>query len=62
VYIFHGAYDMQVNYELSKQYFELLNAPEKHFYTFENSAHSPFMEEPQRFIEIVIRDVLGLKE
>ncbi|MDR0858501.1 MAG: alpha/beta hydrolase [Oscillospiraceae bacterium] len=61
VYIFHGAYDMQVNYELSKRYFELLDAPEKHFYSFDNSAHSPFMEEPARFIEIVKRDVLGLE-
>jgi pimeloyl-ACP methyl ester carboxylesterase len=62
VYIFHGVYDMQVNYELSKRYFELLDAPEKQFYTFENSAHSPFMEEPGRFIEIVKKDILRLEK
>lgn len=61
VYIFHGIYDRQVSYELSQQYFDILEAPQKDFYTFENSAHSPFMEEPQRFFQIITEDILGIK-
>lgn len=58
VYIMHGIYDMQVFYDLSKKYYELLEAPKKEFYTFENSAHSPFMEEPEKFIQIIKEDIL----
>lgn len=58
VYICHGAYDRQVSYALAKEYFELLEAPEKRFYTFERSAHSPFLEEPEEFMRIIREDVL----
>lgn len=59
VYIFHGVYDQQVSFELSLDYFEALDAPEKHFYAFENSAHSPFLEEPEKFIKILKEDVVA---
>ena len=62
VYIFHGVYDRQVSYELSEQYFDMLEAPEKKFYSFENSAHSPFMEEPQRFIQIIRDEILAIEK
>ncbi len=62
IYIFHGAYDRQVSYELSKEYLELLKAPKKQFYTFDNSAHSPFMEEPVKFMQIIKNDILGIDE
>lgn len=60
VYICHGAYDRQVSYELAKEYFEIIKAPEKHFYTFENSAHSPFMEEAEKFMQIMKEDILHM--
>jgi pimeloyl-ACP methyl ester carboxylesterase len=59
VYFFSGAYDMTVNYELSKEYLKKLDAPVKGFYTFHNSAHSPMFEEPNRFLEILTNDVLN---
>lgn len=34
-----------------------IDAPRKEFFTFEGSAHSPILEEPKRFVE-VIRSVL----
>ncbi|PKM70719.1 MAG: alpha/beta hydrolase, partial [Firmicutes bacterium HGW-Firmicutes-18] len=40
-----------------KEYFEKLQAPIKGFYTFEQSAHSPMFEEPERFLEIMVNDV-----
>ena len=61
VYILAGRYDYTVNYDLQKNYFMKVNAPEKGFYTFENSAHSPLFEEPDSFIEIMVNDVLNGK-
>ena len=61
VYILAGRFDFTVNYDLQKNYFMNINAPEKGFYTFENSAHSPLFEEPESFIEIMVNDVLNGK-
>ncbi len=59
VYFFHGIYDYTVSYTLAKKYFETLHAPVKGFYTFENSAHSPIFEEPERVKEIIVKDILS---
>ncbi len=59
VYFFSGTYDWTVNKDLSREYLRTLEAPVKGFYTFNNSAHSPLFEEPQKFIEILITDVLN---
>lgn len=53
-----GRYDLTVNRDLSEEYFKKLDCPLKGFYTFENSAHSPMFEEPGRFLEIMVSDVL----
>ncbi|MGG5317987.1 alpha/beta fold hydrolase [Enterococcus sp. AZ072] len=53
VYFLHGKYDYQVSYELAKEFYERVDAPKKGFYTFENSAHSPNMEEPAVFMKAV---------
>lgn len=58
VYFFSGVYDLTVNYELSKSYLEQLEAPVKGFYTFDQSAHSPLFEEPQKMKYILREDVL----
>lgn len=58
VYFFSGAYDLTVNHELSQAYLEQLQAPVKGFYTFEHSAHSPIYEEPERMMDIILKDVL----
>jgi pimeloyl-ACP methyl ester carboxylesterase len=56
VYIVHGKYDYQVSYSLAGEYFEIIEAPAKYFFTFENSAHFPIAEEPEKFVGIV-RDI-----
>jgi pimeloyl-ACP methyl ester carboxylesterase len=61
VYILAGRYDYTVNYDLQRDYFLKINAPKKGFYTFENAAHSPLFEEPESFIEIMVKDVLNGK-
>lgn len=54
VWFMCGRHDLTVNTGLTKEYFERLKAPEKRFYLFENSAHSPLFEEPERFREVVM--------
>jgi hypothetical protein len=39
-------------------YFEKLKAPVKGFYTFEQSAHCPIFEEPEKAQKILREDVL----
>ncbi|HSL43468.1 MAG TPA: alpha/beta hydrolase [Anaerolineales bacterium] len=58
VYFLSGIYDYTVNYTLAKEYFEKLQAPVKGFYTFEQSAHSPMFEEPEKVQKILLEDVL----
>jgi pimeloyl-ACP methyl ester carboxylesterase len=58
VYFFHGVYDYTVSYPLARSYFERLDAPVKGFYTFEQSAHSPLFEEPEKTCKIMREDVL----
>jgi pimeloyl-ACP methyl ester carboxylesterase len=58
-YFFGGIYDYTCSYTLAKDYLEKLQAPMKGFYNFEQSAHSPLFEEPERLIEIMVNDVLN---
>lgn len=57
-YFLHGKYDYTCAYPLAKEYFAQLDAPVKGFYTFEQSAHSPMFEEPDRVMEVLREDVL----
>jgi pimeloyl-ACP methyl ester carboxylesterase len=54
VYIFHGIYDKTTPYSLAKEFFQQIKAPQKEFFSFDNSAHSPIMEEPQKFNSILL--------
>lgn len=58
VYFFLGRYDMTANPDLSRAYFDRIEAPITGLYTFENSAHSPLFEEPDRATEILLQDVM----
>lgn len=58
VYIFQGTHDYETAYPIAKEYFDSLKAPEKHFYSFDNSAHSPNFEEPRKFEEILRKEIL----
>lgn len=59
VYFFVGRHDQTANPELSRAYFDAINAPVKSFYMFENSAHSPLFEETERATMILLNDVLA---
>jgi len=53
VYITQGKWDYQVSHALAKEWFDKIEAPEKAFFTFENSAHGTIMEEPEKFVQII---------
>ena len=58
IYFLEGIYDYTCNYTLAKDYFGKIDAPVKGFYTFEESAHSPIFEEPEKAQRILREDVL----
>lgn len=58
VYFFAGRHDYTANAELSRAYFDAIEAPVKGFYWFENAAHSPLFEDPGRATRILLQDVL----
>ena len=53
VHILQGVHDYQTPYVLAKAYYDQLKAPKKECYRFEQSAHSPFKDEPEKFNAIV---------
>lgn len=58
VYIFQGTHDFTTPYAVAEDFYDQLKAPEKGFFTFENAAHSPGMEEVEKFNEI-IREIVS---
>lgn len=57
-YFLHGRHDYTASYEMARAYAQRLAAPVKGFYTFERSAHSPMLEEPELTLTILREDVL----
>jgi pimeloyl-ACP methyl ester carboxylesterase len=51
-YIVQGAYDYQTSQVLAEKYLNIIEAPKKEFFIFENSAHSPNLEESEKFVKI----------
>ena len=61
-YFLQGRYDYQTPHAVGTSFFEQLDAEDKQFFTFENSAHSPFMDEPGRFNEVIVQEILKKEE
>jgi len=59
VYFFAGYYDYTCCYSMQKEYYEQMQATVKGFYTFNESAHSPVFEEPEKAMGIMRKDVLN---
>lgn len=55
VYITQGKHDFNTPSVLAKQWFDALEAPEKAFIWFENSAHSPHFEESALWAQTIRR-------
>lgn len=57
VHFLSGNYDYTTPITLSKELYQTIEAPEKSFYTFHNSAHSPLWEENKLVIEAMLKHV-----
>jgi pimeloyl-ACP methyl ester carboxylesterase len=55
VHLFVGRHDYVTPSNCAERYFRAIEAPDKRFVWFEGSAHFPFLEEPQRFYEELIK-------
>ena len=58
VYFLQGINDYQTTYSVAKEYFDTLKAPKKKFITFNKSSHLVPFEEPEKFHDIMINQVL----
>jgi pimeloyl-ACP methyl ester carboxylesterase len=53
VYIVTGAHEARGRAVLAQEWFEILKAPSKELFVFENSGHRPIFEEPAAFAEVM---------
>lgn len=53
-----GRHDYNTPFELVERYHQMLQAPSKEIIWFESSAHSPNLEEPERFQDVLISRLL----
>ncbi len=53
VYFFAGEYDMTCCTSVQKEYYEMIDAPEKAFFLYESCAHSPIYEDGEKTCEIL---------
>jgi hypothetical protein len=58
VYFLEGKYDYTCNTDLAREYFRALDAPRKGFYEFDDSAHSPMLEQQAQVHRVLQVDVL----
>ncbi len=57
VYFLMGVHDYETPVELVEDYFNILKAPSKEIVWFDNSAHFPFYEEPDKFNSVMVDTV-----
>jgi pimeloyl-ACP methyl ester carboxylesterase len=58
VYLMLGRHDMNNPYQIPEEYFNLLEAPSKQLYFFEDSGHGMIWEEADKFHNLMINTVL----
>ena len=58
VYFFLGRHDVNAPTSFAEEYFDILNAPAKEIVWFENSGHSPWINESKKFVD----ELLNIKE
>jgi pimeloyl-ACP methyl ester carboxylesterase len=59
VYFFLGRHDVNAPTVLAEEYEQVLDAPDKRIVWFEHSAHSPWINERDKFVEEVVSCFLG---
>ena len=59
-YIFDGRLDKNTPAELVEDYYNLIDAPDKDLIWFEESAHNPMTDEPEKFKRLLREKLLGI--
>lgn len=59
VYFLEGRHDVNAPPELVEDYLQILDAPHKELIWFEHSGHSPWVEEPQKVVDVLVNKVLA---
>jgi pimeloyl-ACP methyl ester carboxylesterase len=54
VYFLIGRHDVNAPPQLTEEYFKLLTAPRKKLIWFEHSGHSPWMNESNKFVDVLV--------
>jgi pimeloyl-ACP methyl ester carboxylesterase len=62
IFLLEGRHDPYTPSSLAKEFFDKISVPEKQFEWFEKSGHFPFSEEPGRFTDVLVRQVLPLAQ
>jgi len=58
VYFISGKYDYLTSHDLTLEYFNYINAPEKYLFEFEYSAHCGIFEEAEKFNSLMVEYLL----
>lgn len=58
VYIFQGTHDYVTPYQNARAFFDQLKAPKKKFFEFQYSAHTPFLDETEKFNKLIEEEIL----
>lgn len=58
VYFLVGRHDVNAPPALVEEYYDLLDAPHKQLVWFEHSGHSPWIGEADKFVDVLVSDVL----
>ena len=61
IYIFQGRYDYSTPGEVAERYYDVLDGPHKLLIWFEESAHFPQWEEPQKFMDEMLNVLAEIK-
>lgn len=59
IYFLIGRHDVNAPTNLTEEYFNLLTAPQKELIWFERSGHNPWMNESDKFIDVMVDRVMG---
>jgi pimeloyl-ACP methyl ester carboxylesterase len=59
VYILEGRHDINASPYLAEEYYNLLDAPHKALIWFERSGHSLWIDEHERFVDVMVNQVLA---
>ncbi len=59
IYFFEGRHDVNAPTALAEEYYNLLKAPAKKLIWFEKSGHTPWVNENELFVEMLVNEVLN---